>query len=201
MASSSSVLANPWLGVAVTEKLSRTNHAMWKAQILAAVRGARLEGHLTGSAPAPAEEIDGKDSTGKEIKVPNPTFEDWFAKDQHVLSFILGSLAREVLSQVAAKETTMALWAAIEDMFSSQNRARALNTRHALATMKKGNSTIAEFVGKMKALGDEMVALGQPLEEEELVEYILSGLDSDFNPIVSALIARKETINVSEAYQ
>jgi hypothetical protein len=63
-------------------------------------------------------------------------------------------------------------------MFSSQNRARALNTHLALATTKKGNSTIAEFVGKMKALGDQMVAAGRLLEEEELVEYILTGLDS-----------------------
>jgi hypothetical protein len=86
-------------------------------------------------------------------------------------------------------------------MFSSQNRARALNTRLALATTKKGNTTIAEFVGKMRSLGDQMVVVGQPLEEDELVEYILTGLDADFNPIVSALIARKETITVSEAYQ
>jgi hypothetical protein len=86
-------------------------------------------------------------------------------------------------------------------MFSSQNRARALNTRLALATTKKGNTTIAEFVGKMRSLGDQMVVVGRPLEEDELVEYILTGLDADFNPIVSALIARKETITVSEAYQ
>lgn len=93
MATSASVLANPWFGIAVTEKLSRTNHAMWKAQILAAVRGAHLEGHLTGSTSAPAVEIDGKDSAGKDAKVSNPAYEEWFAKDQQVLSFVLGSLA------------------------------------------------------------------------------------------------------------
>jgi hypothetical protein len=47
MASSS--IVNPWVGITVTEKLSRTNHAMRRAQILAAVRGFRLEGHLTGA--------------------------------------------------------------------------------------------------------------------------------------------------------
>lgn len=48
---------------------------------------------------------------------------------------------------------------------------------------------IAEYVGKMQALGDQMVAAGRALEQEELVEYILTGLDEDFNPIVSALVA------------
>jgi hypothetical protein len=42
---------NPLVGIAISEKLSKTNHAMWKTQILAAVRGARLVGHLTGETP------------------------------------------------------------------------------------------------------------------------------------------------------
>lgn len=185
----------------MTEKLSRTNQVMWRAQILAAVRGFRLEGHLTGATPTPEAEVDGKDTVGKDIKTPNPTYEEWYARDQQVLSFVLGSLAWEILSQVATKETAVALWSAIEDMFSSQNRARAVNTRLALATTKKGSMTIAEYVGKMQALGDQMVAAGRALEQEELVEYILTGLDEDFNPIVSALIARKEKATVSEVYQ
>jgi hypothetical protein len=70
MASSS--IVNPWVGITITEKVSCTNHAMWRAQILAAVREFRLEGHLTGSTPVPAAEVDGKDATGKDIKTPNP---------------------------------------------------------------------------------------------------------------------------------
>jgi hypothetical protein len=42
--------------------------------------------------------------------VPNLVHEEWFAKDQQVLSFSLGSLTQEILSQVATKETMAALW-------------------------------------------------------------------------------------------
>jgi hypothetical protein len=111
MASSSFILGNPWLGVVVSEKLSRINHATWKAQVLAAVRGARLEGHLTGYTPAPAVEIDNKDGDVKDIKIANPLYEEWFATDQQILNFILGSLTWEILSQVAAKEKAVDLWA------------------------------------------------------------------------------------------
>lgn len=65
------------MGIAVTERLSKVNHAMWKAQILAAVRGSSLEGHLTGTTVAPAMEIDGKDAAGTETKISNPAFEEW----------------------------------------------------------------------------------------------------------------------------
>ena len=85
-------------------------------------------------------------------------------------------------------------------MFSSQTRARAVNTRLALATTQKGSMTVAEYVGKMKTLGDEMAAAGRPLEDEELIEYILTGLDHDFNPIVSTLISRADPISVSEVF-
>jgi hypothetical protein len=73
MSSSSSSFANPLnplVCIAISEKLSKTNHAMWKAQILAAVRGARLVGHLTGDTPEPAKEITVK-VDGKNVQTPN----------------------------------------------------------------------------------------------------------------------------------
>lgn len=45
-----------------------------------------------------------------------------------------------------------------------------------------------------------MAAASRKLEEEELVEYILTGLGFDFKPITSALLVRKETITVREVY-
>ncbi|XP_012704544.1 uncharacterized protein LOC101781617 [Setaria italica] len=169
-------------------------------RILAAVCRSRLVDHLTGAILAPAHEIDSKDATGKDAKLPNPAFNEWYARDQHVLSFIFGSLARDVTSQVSAKESAAELWSAIEAMYSSRTRAHAVNTRVALATTQKGNQTVAEFVGKMWSLGDEMAAAGRPLEEEELMEYILTDLDFDFNPIVSILLVQKGSISIEEVY-
>jgi radical SAM superfamily enzyme with C-terminal helix-hairpin-helix motif len=188
--SSNNADVSPLVGVTVTEKLDKTNHAIWKAQILAVVRGARLIGHLTDATPAPAEETISKDSADKEIVISNPAYEEWYAKDQQALSFVLRSLGREVLSQVATHDTTAKLWSVIEAMYASQNRARAVNTRLALATANKGSQSIAEYVGKMRTLRDEMAVVGRPIEDEEILTYIFSGLDIEFNPVVSALLAR-----------
>jgi hypothetical protein len=75
-----------------------------------------------------------------------------------------------------------------------------VNTRIALATTHKGTSIVIEHFGKMKAIGDEMAASGRPLDEEELIEYIITGLDDEYTPLVSPLCARKEPILVSELY-
>ena len=69
-------------------------------------------------------------------------------------------------------------------MFASQTRARAINIRLALTTTQKGSLTISEYFSKMKALGND----GKPLEDEDMVAYILNGLDVEFNHVVSALV-------------
>jgi hypothetical protein len=104
------------------------------------------------------------------------------------------------LAQVAAQDNAADLWAAIESMYAPQNRARIVNTRLALATAHKGTQSVTEYVGKMRTLGDEMAAAGKPIDNDELLTYILTGLDIEFNPVVTSLLSRKESVTVSEAY-
>jgi hypothetical protein len=63
-----------------------------------------------------------------------------------------------------------------------------------------GNHPKREHVGKMKALGDDMAATGRKLDDEELVEYILTGLAEDLNPVISTVCARVEPITVGKLY-
>ena len=102
---SSSAASNLLLGQPIAEKLTKSNHALWKAQVRAAVRGARLQGYLTGASQPPAAELVTKGADDKEIRVPNPTLEDWEATDQQVLSYLLNSLSKDILSQVATCAT------------------------------------------------------------------------------------------------
>ena len=122
------------------------------------------------------------------------------AKDQQVLSYLLMSLSHEMLSQVSTAKTAAAAWTTIQGMYTSQSLARLISTRMALATASKGESWISEYFMKMKSLADEMASTGRRLEDEELVSYILTGLDLDFIPVVSAVAARVEPISVGELY-
>jgi len=106
------------------------------------------------------------------------------AKDQQVLSYLLTSLSKEILSQVSTHETASAVWTTIEGMFASQSRVRIIATRMALATASKGSTSISEYIVKMKGLADDMASPGKKIEDEELVSYILTGLDLDYDPVV-----------------
>jgi len=68
----------------VTEKLTRSNHAMWQAQVLSALRGAQAE-HFIDPASQPPEKFFAAKSEKKvegEPAVVNPEYEKWVAKDQ-----------------------------------------------------------------------------------------------------------------------
>lgn len=194
--SSSTTSVNPFQGYTVSEKLGKNNYALWKVQICAAVRGARLQGHLTGTSEKPEAEVT-VTADGKSTKKANPAFEDWEALDQQVLGYLLSSLSRDVLMQVAACETAAEVWATIERMYSMHTRARTMNTRFALTNTKKGKMTLPEFFGKMKALGDEMAAsTGRPVDEEEMIQHIIAGLSEGYSEVISAVCARPEPMTL-----
>lgn len=193
MSVSSSVPAPPAsFAQKITEKLSKSNYALWRVQVLPAMRGAQLEGFLDGTEVAPPKMITEKGADGKNVTMPNPEYARWLELDQQVLSYLLSSLSRDALSQVALLKTASEVWRALEKVHSSQSRARAVNTRIALATTQKGNMSITEYVGKMKSLADDLACTGKPIDSEELVRYILTGLDMEYNPIVTAILARTE---------
>ena len=86
----------------------------------------------------------------------------------------------------------------MEVLYASRSHAQTVNIRIALATTPKGNSSIAEYVAKIRGVADEMAAAGKKLDDEEIVSYILAGLDGDYNSIVSALCSRVEPVTVGE---
>lgn len=58
--------------------------------------------------------------------------------------------------------------------------------------------TATEYVNKMKLLAYEMAAAGKPLGEDELCASILLGLDMEYNPLVSALVAQVELVSFTK---
>jgi hypothetical protein len=92
------------------------------------------------------------------------------------------------MTQVANAQTTVEVWQAIETMFASQTHAWVVHLCVALTTIKKGNMCVTNYFAKMKSFDDDMAAAGQSIDDEELVEHIFTGLNSEFEPLVAALL-------------
>jgi hypothetical protein len=175
MASSSNVVVLLPLSGKVSEKLTRENFLLWKAQIMPAIRGTNLVPILDGTSRAPPTTVELVDNDGKKTVAPNPEYERWMAQDQQLLSYILNSLTSDVLSQVATLTSSTPIWEVLETMYSAQSCAQITNLRMQLATYKKGSMTTTTYFSKMKKLGDELAAAGKVIEDEEMVTLIVAG--------------------------
>jgi hypothetical protein len=94
-------------------------------------------------------------NVSKEI---NPAYNSWVASDQVVLGYVLSSLTHETLMHVSRCDTTAHAWSTLVDLYSSQMRARVMNTRIALATTKKHQLSISDYYDKMCHYVDDLAA-------------------------------------------
>jgi hypothetical protein len=143
--------------IPITEKLSKHNYLLWHAQVMPAIRAAHYEDLLLGVKKATTKTISVQvgDST---IDKPNPEYDLWVSRDHALLDYLLMSLTHEVLMGVMTLTSSTVVWSALDNMFSPHTRSQYVNTCIALATTKKGSSTMAEYFTKMKSYADEMSA-------------------------------------------
>jgi hypothetical protein len=52
----------------------------------------------------------------------------------------------------------------------------------------------------MEGFSDETAAAGRPITDDELVEYILTGLPAEYESLVTSLVTRVESVTVDELY-
>ncbi|CAA0819588.1 Unknown protein, partial [Striga hermonthica] len=140
----------------ITLKLEDSNFLIWKQQILTAIRGYGLESFISATTSPPDRFI-----TPEEGNLPmlNPEYDIWQRQDQLLASWILSSLSQGNLILVVGLSSSKEIWNALEKNFASQSRARIMQHKLELQTMKKGNMTMREYLNKMKTCFDLLAAV------------------------------------------
>jgi hypothetical protein len=90
-------------------------------------------------------------------------------------------------------------WSALATLYSLQTHERSVNTRIALATTKN-QSSVTYYFTKMSTFADDLTASGTPLHDDEFIAYLLAGLDEEYNPMLTVIIARANPISPGEHY-
>jgi hypothetical protein len=187
------------LVVPTSEKRTKSNYPLWHAQVLPALHVVQLDDLLTSEEKQPDKEIT-VIIDEKSVKQCNLASTEWMACDQAVLGYLLSSLTHETLMHVSWCTTSAQAWHMLADLYASQSCARAINTRIVLAATKKLHLSVTDYYTKMCEYADELAATRAPLRDDELVTYILAGLDEDYNPVFTAVLAQTDLINPSELY-
>jgi hypothetical protein len=61
-----------------------------------------------------------KGADNKAVKVPNPAYEEWYARDQQILGCIFSSVSKEVFTQITSAQTAAWAWQEVVNTFIVQ---------------------------------------------------------------------------------
>src|SRR5436305_2077511 len=95
-------------------------------------------------------------------------------------------------------ETTHDVWKTLEINFSSQTRARKMQNKLELQNLKKGSSSMKDYLNKVKACCDALAAAGHRLSEEDQIMHILGGLNSDYNPVMVSVTSKIDVYTLKD---
>ena len=129
-------------------KLTKDNYLSWKTAILPYINGNNILHHIDGSAPAPPITIPSPSASI--ILIPNPVYTLWFETNQLLLSVLVSTISESLISSLVGLHSSRDVWLSLEKMFSSQSRARIMQTRYHLATLKKNNLSVIDYFQKAK---------------------------------------------------
>jgi len=163
---------------------------LWKTQIVPYLRGQRLFGFVDGTISSPSPTIFNLETATSQTvpaEISNPYYSTWYDQDQVVLSALVSSLSENILAQMVSLSTSREVWVALERMFSFHSFARAIQTRQFLASTKKGNLSISDYFQKIRSFSDNLAANRQPLQNHEFTIYLLGGLDTSYDTIVTSI--------------
>jgi hypothetical protein len=183
-------------------KLNEENYLLWSAQVLPYLWSQGLNGYIDGSLPTPSQTIfvTPSESTDGHSVVINPEYATWYHEDQLVLSVINSSLTKEILSIIVDVTSARDAWARLEQMYASRSKVRVMQIRMQLAMIQKKDLSIADYYKRVKHLGDTLAAIGKRLEDEEPISYLWCGLGPDYDPLVTSITTRVDTITLSDVY-
>jgi hypothetical protein len=125
------------------------------------------------------------DAEGKPTSTINPDFLVWQKKDQFVLAWLNATLSEKVLSMVYGLTTAQQVWAHLAKRFTPTSRTHISNLKRQLQTISQGSKSCTDYLLTAKSLADQLAAIGKGVEDEDLISFVIGGLNPSYHTFVT----------------
>ncbi|KAI4387440.1 hypothetical protein MLD38_005274 [Melastoma candidum] len=173
-------------------KLEEGNYLVWKGQVLAAIIAAGFEDYVFGRISSPPEFLD------TECLILNPEFKVWQRTDKAVMSLLFSALSTEPLHLVVCCKTSCEVWDVLRNRYESVAPSRVMNLRMQMQQLKKEGKTMQQFLNTLKNLSEQLTAVGEPVTQRDYLWYMLEGLPSEYDAVVTSIYSRSDQPTVEE---
>ncbi|XP_019157724.1 PREDICTED: uncharacterized protein LOC109154371 [Ipomoea nil] len=189
----------------VPKKLTTKNYLFWRTQLVPFLRGQGLLGFVTSDTPCPSATVttptpsdDGSGGTTS-TTTANPTHAIWEQQDQSILSLLISSMSDEVLYLAVGRSTSHEVWTSVTAALDSLTRASCLNLLAQFQSLRQGDSSPGEYLGRAQLLVENLLVLaGRPVSLDEQNLYVFRGLRPEFRSMASSLAASGTTVSIPQ---
>ncbi|RVW24920.1 Retrovirus-related Pol polyprotein from transposon RE1 [Vitis vinifera] len=85
--------------------------------------------------------------------------------------------------------------------YARPSRGHIKQLKDHIKNITKGSQSITDYMQSIKTRADELAALGKPLDQEDLIEKVLEGLDENYQSIIDAVNGCDSTISFDELHE
>lgn len=86
-------------------------------------------------------------------------------------------------------------------LFASKTRSRVMSLKKRLTLSSEGNKSVTEFLQSMRGIADELALAQSPVSDEDMIIFILNGLNPEFRELSTDIRARESDISLEELYE
>ena len=181
--SSSSQFIFPSPTQLVSIKLDESNYLAWTAQFKPILKSHNLLGFIDGTNVCPAMFTDETAATNKSV---NPAYTTWQNRDQLLLSWIISSISPTLVASLYGLDTSLLAWQSLADRFASQSKSRISHLKRQLQNLQQGSLSCASYLTEAKFLADQLSAVGKPVDDDDLISFIIGGLNNTFTQFITS---------------
>ncbi|XP_019190612.1 PREDICTED: uncharacterized protein LOC109185070 [Ipomoea nil] len=129
---------------------------------------------------------------------PNPAYGHWIQQDQSILSFLILSLSDELMYLAVGRDILWPVWTSITSVLCSSTGARCLNLLAQFQSLRQGDSSPGEYLGRAQFLVEDLALAGRPVSLDEQNLYVFRGLRPEFCSMASSLGASGTPVSIPQ---
>jgi hypothetical protein len=93
----------------------------------------------------------------------------------------------DLLGIVYGLDTSKQVLSTLATKFANDSRSRIANLKRQLLSLHQCSLTYLEYIQSAKVWFDQLVAIGKPVLDEDLISFLLNGLNPSFNTFVTTV--------------
>jgi hypothetical protein len=158
-----------------------SNYSAWRARITLLLKECKLWDVVNNATTNPV--TIPSDATTKAV------YDKKNVKAQRIL---LDAIKDHVIPHVSTKDNVFQMWDALTSMYRSSNANRKMVLKEKLRSIKMGkDESMTTYLTKITQVRDELGAVGEKVEDSEMVRQALNGVVVPWAVFVQSIIARE----------